>query len=129
MVNTEAHASRDNDNEEPMGVEYAMPSLLEKFDRRWDTTVYHTSSIKSQDYKIEMSLKEFCDRFYFRWLRGKDDSSSHLHLSERRDRSENAYFPIRLKPHLTEKNANPKSCKHWLYRNYLCIWLIPCKTI
>ena len=54
VVNTEARASKDNDNEEPMGVEYAMPSLLEKFDRRWDTTVYHTSTIKSQDYRIEM---------------------------------------------------------------------------
>ena len=39
--------SKDNDKEEPMGIEYAMPSLLERFDRRWDT-VSHGQNIKKQ---------------------------------------------------------------------------------
>ena len=30
---------------------------------------------------------------------------------------------------LSEKNANPKSPKFWLYCKHLCLWLIPCRTI
>ena len=34
-----------------------------------------------------------------------------------------------MKPHLSERNANPKSPKFWLYCKHLCLWLLPCKTI
>ena len=56
VVNKEISGSKDKDNDEPMGVEYAMPTLLEKFDRRWDEMVYHGDTIKRQDFRRPMSL-------------------------------------------------------------------------
>ena len=124
----EVTGSKDNDKKEPMGIEYAMPSLLERFDSRWDSTVSHARNIKNADFRQEMSLKEFCDKFTSRWATGGDEASSHLHLSERRDCTETFYYPIRLKPHLTKK-ANPTSATYWLYCKYLCLWLAPCKRL
>ena len=70
--------------------------------------MYHGDTIKRQDFRLPMSLKEFCDRFNPNWNKGRDDESSHLQLSKRGDRSETVYKPIRLKPHLTEKKCKSK---------------------
>ena len=129
VVEKQSGGSKETENEEPMGIEYAMPSPLEKFNRRWDDKVQCPKNIKAEDYRQEMSVKEFCDRFNVNWRKGNDDSTCCLHLSERRDRTESMYYPIRMKPHLTERNANPNSPRYWLYCRHLCLWLIPCKTI
>ena len=129
MVEKQSGGSKETENEEPMGIGYAMPNPLEKFNRRWDDKVQCPKNIKAEDYRQEMSVKEFCDRFNVNWRKGNDDSTCCLHLSERRDRTESMYYPIRMKPHLTERNANPNSPRYWLYCKHLCLWLIPCKTI
>ena len=76
-----------------------------------------------------MSLKDFSERFTATWEKGDEPNTFHLHLSERRDCTENFYYRTRLIPHLTERNANPKCSKHWLYCKHLCLWLLPCTSI
>ena len=78
-----------------------------------------------------MSLKEFDEKFTYKLTKLNEADSPHLSLSLRRDFSDtsNLFYPIRLKPHLTERNANPNAAKHWLYCKHLCLFLLPCETI
>ena len=78
-----------------------------------------------------MSLKEFDEKFTSKMTKLSEADSPRLSLSLRRDFSDtsNFFYPIRLKPHLTERNANPNAAKHWLYCKHICLFLLPCETI
>ena len=121
------HTEEDEETEQPLGIEYALPNLLEKFNRRWDEDV-SCGKIKPDEFRKEMSLKEFSDKFEIRWSSGENPR---LILSSRSaQRSKGCfYYPIRLKPHLNDKNANPKSPRYWLFCKHLCLWLTTCKLL
>ena len=120
----------ENVEEEPSGIEYALPTLFEKFDHRWDNNV-SCGDINPQEFRKDMSLKEFCDKFNSKLskLPGQEDIRLQISLRMAQKRDNSFHYPICLTPHLTEKQANPKSRTFWLYCKHLCLWLIPCRKI
>ena len=126
-----ADKNKDNvDADVQQGIGYALPTLFEKFDHRWDDQV-HYGDINPQEFKKVLCLKEFCDKFNSHLTSSEKEGGTWLHLSSRKTQKIDSsfHYPIRLTPHLNEKNANPKSPKYWLYCKHLCLWLLPCKNI
>ena len=128
-ISTLQSASKDKDDQDNENDEYVNPSLIEKFDRRWDDEVITGKEVKEDDLKKNMSLKEFCDRFEAKWSKAPESNTSCLHLTIRRESFSDTHYPIRLVPHLSCARANPRSAKYWMYCKHLCLWLLPCKTI
>ena len=131
VVKKANHNADENENQEDtVGVDYALPTQMEKFDHCWDSNVLY-GNINPKEFKKQMCLKEFCDKFNSKMIKSSGDKDTRLHLSLRNmtNHDNSCYYPIALKPHLSEKNANPKSPKFWLYCKHLCLWLLPCRTI
>ena len=80
----------ENVEEEPSGTEYALPTLFEKFDHRWDNNV-SCGDINPQEFRKDMSLKEFCDKFNSKLskLPGQEDIRLQisLRMAQKRDNS------------------------------------------
>ena len=106
-----------------------MPTLMEKFDARYDEDITHPKTINKEDIQKEMSLKTFCDKYEVQWKKGEEAHSYHLHVSNRMYRTRQILHPIRLNPHLDVKSLNPKSPKFAQNCKYLCLWLTPCRKI
>ena len=112
---------------------YASVTLFEKFNKRKDDDVTIPKTIQKQEYQRDMSLKEFCDRYNATVKKGKTVEEDTLNLQKRiyqttfdEDKIGQKFYPLRLVPHMEERNANPKSPKYWLYCKHLCLWIIPC---
>ena len=87
-------ASKNQDEKENENDEYVSPSLIEKFDRRWDDVVITGKDVKEEDFRKDMSLKEFCDRFDSKRAKLQDADTPCLHLTIKRETFDNAHSPI-----------------------------------
>ena len=98
-------ANQDQEDEGNENKEYVNPSLIDKFDRRWDDVVITGKDVKEEDFRKCMSLNEFCDRFDAKWSRKKDSDGSYLHLAIRRESFNENNYAIRLIPNLTSARS------------------------
>ena len=128
-ISTIANSNGESIEEDIDNKEYINPSLIEKFDRRWDEEVKFGRLVRRDEFRRVMSLKEFCDRYEGNWAKDTETNEKVLYLIARREVFNDIHHPVRLVPHLEIARANPKSAKHWLYCKHLCLWLIPCKCI
>ena len=62
-ISTIANSNGENIEEDIDNKEYINPSLIEKFDRRWDEEVKFGRLVRRDEFRRVMSLKEFCDRY------------------------------------------------------------------
>ena len=122
-------SNQDTDEDTTENEEYVNPSLLDKFDRRWDEVVQTGKDVKEEEFRKDISLREFCDRFESKICKIPETNDRCLHLTIRRETFSDIHHPIRLIPHLSTARANPKSAKYWMYCKHLCLWLTPCKVI
>ena len=106
--------------------DYISPNLIAKFDKRLDPVVKFGKLVRECDFKKDMSLMEFCDRYETKFVKDPETNDNILYLSLRRDQFAGIHNAIRLVPHLTAAKANPKNKKYWLYCRHLSLWLIPC---
>ena len=109
--------------------DYITPGLMDKFDKRLDTVVKYGKLVRECDFRKDLSLKEFCDRFETKFVKDPDSHEEILYLSFRRDQFAGVHNAIRLVPHLSTARANPKHKKYWIYCKHLCLWLIPCASL
>ena len=122
-------AADKDDDQASNDVDYALPSILEKFDRRWDLETTWSKQVDPNDLRKSLSLKEFCDRFNVSWKRWNKDEDAHLHFTERLLNSYNAFHPITLIPHITKADSNHKSKNYPYFCKHLTLWLTPCRLI
>ena len=109
--------------------DYITPGLMDKFDKRLDTVVKYGKLVRECDFRKDLSLKEFCDRFETKFVKDPDSHEEILYLSLRRDWFAGVHNAIRLVAHLRTARANPKHKKYWMYCKHLCLWLIPCASL
>ena len=78
-----------------------------------------------------MALMEFSEKFISNLGKADGDLNSRLKLSRRNSEKpdQSFFYPMALKPFLTERNANPKSPNHWFYCKAICMSVLPCNTI
>jgi len=69
-------------------------TLFERFDKRVDANVAAPKTLKKEDYNIEMSLKEFCDKFNSTVKKGKTPEEQTLNLRSRIDQTETKFYPL-----------------------------------
>ena len=127
----EAKQNTENQEaQEPEGVEYLPPNVMEKFNHRRKGNVY-LPNIVAKEFNREMSLREFCDKFNSKLVKKHGEEHSTLYLSRRTitKSNKNIYAPIVLTPFLNQKKASLKSPKFWFYCNILCLWCIPCDDL
>ena len=112
------------------GIKYVLPKPIEKFNRRLDEDVFHPN-IASSEFKGDIALREFCDKFNSNLVKKHGEENSRLYLSKRNliKSDQQTYQPIILKPFFYESNADPKSSKFWYYCKIMCLWCIPCKNL
>ena len=101
--------------------DYITPGLMDKFDKRLDTVVKYGKLVRECDFRKDLSLKEFCDRFETKFVRDPDSHEEILYLSLRRDQFAGVHNAIRLVPHLSTARANPKHKKYWMYFKLLFV--------
>ena len=83
VVQQENERTKSNEtDEEIVGIEYALPTLMEKFEHRWDKNVQH-GDINLADFRKEMSVKEFADKFNSKWIKWAGEDEYHLQLPVR----------------------------------------------
>ena len=121
-----ANPSEENDLND---ADYITLGLIDKFNGRLDRVVKCGKLVREADFKREMALKEFCDRYEAKFIKDPETNDEILYLSVRRNQYADVHNGIRLIPHLSTARANPKAKNYWLYCRHLCLWLIPCTTL
>ena len=131
MIQKSSKESKNDEENDDNRADYVLANVMEKFNMRWNSNTVANKTIKENEYKTEMSLKYFCDKYTVTVSKVKDSNEQKLHIQGRSNENEvnNSFYPLRLSPHMTDQKANPKSSKHWMYCMYLCLWITPCKTI